>query len=244
MAVGNTLRDRRKQRGLTVSEAAAGTRLKMQVVEALENEQYNRIPAPIYVKGFLKLYAEYLGLDPQPLIDEYEAGSVENKPAVLENPAANEQPRPGRMERSTSGDEMELFEERQEPQKKKPLIPRIPRPKVPPLDTKNISEKLGKYQRAIRRESFNLFNKAESLLIHLYNTVRMRTNLLRDFSVPYWQKAAGLGGMVVVILLFLTVISQCIRRDAGRAILLFADGDPLNLAINPAEPYLDEPTTP
>ncbi|MDA0990496.1 MAG: helix-turn-helix transcriptional regulator, partial [Verrucomicrobia bacterium] len=71
MALGSQLHEARRKRNLTASEVAAGTRVKVQFIEALENEDFDKFPAPIYGKGFIKLYAEYVGLDPRPLIDEY-----------------------------------------------------------------------------------------------------------------------------------------------------------------------------
>jgi transcriptional regulator with XRE-family HTH domain len=71
MALGEQLRNARKSKGLTQSEVASGTRMKVQIVNALEEEDFSGIAAPIYGKGFIKLYAEYVDLDPQPLIDEY-----------------------------------------------------------------------------------------------------------------------------------------------------------------------------
>lgn len=71
MALGQQLRDAREARGKTPSEVAAATRMKVQIVEDLEQEDFKRIAAPIYGKGFIRLYAEHVGLDPVPLVNEY-----------------------------------------------------------------------------------------------------------------------------------------------------------------------------
>jgi len=71
MKLGDELRRARLARKLTTSQIAAATRMKIQVVEALEREDFSSIAAPIYSKGFIKLYAEYVGLDPKPLIDDF-----------------------------------------------------------------------------------------------------------------------------------------------------------------------------
>jgi len=73
MALGHTLKQARERRGLTAAQVAAATRMKTQVVEALEREDFAKIPAPVYGKGFLRLYAQYVGLDPAPLLAEYAA---------------------------------------------------------------------------------------------------------------------------------------------------------------------------
>ncbi len=69
--LGQTLKEAREKRGVTASQAAAATRMKVQVVEALERDDFSRIAAPMYAKGFIRLYGEYLGLDPAPLVREY-----------------------------------------------------------------------------------------------------------------------------------------------------------------------------
>jgi hypothetical protein len=71
MALGGKLREARMRMNLTPSQAAAATRMKVQLVEALEREDFSHIAAPIYGKGFIKLYAELVGLYPKPLVDEY-----------------------------------------------------------------------------------------------------------------------------------------------------------------------------
>lgn len=69
--LGQKLKAGRDRRGATTSQAAAATRIKFQHIEAMEADQFQRIPAPTYAKGFIRMYAEYLGLDPAPLVREY-----------------------------------------------------------------------------------------------------------------------------------------------------------------------------
>jgi|GEM_PF-5874720 len=71
MALGRILREEREKRGLTLSQVAMATRMKIQVVEAIENEDFRRFSAALYGKGFIKIYAEFLNLDPKPLIEDY-----------------------------------------------------------------------------------------------------------------------------------------------------------------------------
>ncbi len=70
--LGDQLRAAREARGATASEAAMATRMKVQAIEALEANDYSRVAAPTYAKGFIRLYAEYLGLESAPLIQLYE----------------------------------------------------------------------------------------------------------------------------------------------------------------------------
>ena len=69
--LGQILKEAREKKSATASQAAAATRMKIQTIEALERDDFSRIAAPMYARGFIKLYAEYLGLDPAPLIREY-----------------------------------------------------------------------------------------------------------------------------------------------------------------------------
>ncbi|MGN0851917.1 MAG: helix-turn-helix domain-containing protein [Kiritimatiellia bacterium] len=71
MSFGETLRAAREARGLTCSEVAKQTRLLVQIVEEMEQEDFHRIAAPIYGRGFVRLYATCVGLDPTPLVAEF-----------------------------------------------------------------------------------------------------------------------------------------------------------------------------
>jgi cytoskeleton protein RodZ len=80
MSIGSQLRAAREKKSLTRSQVAAATRMKVQTVEALEADDYKQIPAPIYAKGFLKSYAELVGLDVKALLDEYMRRTSSPKP--------------------------------------------------------------------------------------------------------------------------------------------------------------------
>jgi len=82
-SVGERLRSAREAKGVTASEAAAATKIKVQHIEALEAEDFNKIAAPIYVKGFLKLYAEYLSLEADSLIEQYKEGHAPLSPSQI-----------------------------------------------------------------------------------------------------------------------------------------------------------------
>lgn len=71
MALGKILRDAREQQGFSVAQVAEATHMMVQIVEELEREDFHRIAAPIYGRGFIKLYAEFLSLDAEPLVKEF-----------------------------------------------------------------------------------------------------------------------------------------------------------------------------
>jgi len=69
--LGSTLRQARESRELPLREVEWALRIKADYLAALEREDFAALPAPVYTRGFLRAYANHLGVDPQPLIDEY-----------------------------------------------------------------------------------------------------------------------------------------------------------------------------
>lgn len=70
---GKSLRTAREAKGLSLSQVANMTHMLIQIVEGLEKEDFSQIVAPIYGRGFVKLYCEAVGLEPKPFIDEFMA---------------------------------------------------------------------------------------------------------------------------------------------------------------------------
>lgn len=68
---GKTLRTARESKGLTTGQIAERTHMMVQMVEGLENENFSKIVAPIYGRGFVKLYCEAVGLEPKPLVEAF-----------------------------------------------------------------------------------------------------------------------------------------------------------------------------
>lgn len=69
--IGSSLREARVRQGLDFPELEGITKIRPKYLRALEDEQFDVLPAPTYVRGFLRSYAEALGLDGQPFVDEY-----------------------------------------------------------------------------------------------------------------------------------------------------------------------------
>jgi hypothetical protein len=74
--IGNSLREARLRQALDFPEIEQGTKIRGKYLRALEDEQFDVLPAQTYVKGFLRSYAEYLGLDGQLYVDEYNSRFV------------------------------------------------------------------------------------------------------------------------------------------------------------------------
>jgi cytoskeleton protein RodZ len=69
--IGNSLREARLRQGLEIPRIEAETKIRGKYLRALEEEQFEVLPGDTYVKGFLRTYADYLGLEGQLYLDEY-----------------------------------------------------------------------------------------------------------------------------------------------------------------------------
>ena len=95
--IGDSLREARTRRGLTSADVQKGIRIRERYLTALEDERWDMLPGEAYAKGFLRTYAEFLGLNGQLYIDEYNSRlrSHEEEPLVPESPAPRRRPSGG-----------------------------------------------------------------------------------------------------------------------------------------------------
>jgi helix-turn-helix protein len=71
IGVGPALRKARLVRGVTLQEAARDTRLRAEQLDALEREEFEALPGEVYVRGLLRTYSGYLGVDPDKVLSAY-----------------------------------------------------------------------------------------------------------------------------------------------------------------------------
>jgi len=76
---GEHLKREREMRGVSLEEVAAATRISTRFLEAIENEQWDRLPGGIFNRGFIRAIARFLGLDEDSLVAEY---ALETRGAV------------------------------------------------------------------------------------------------------------------------------------------------------------------
>jgi cytoskeletal protein RodZ len=69
--IGATLREARERRQLTYEQVEAEIKIRAKYLRALEEEEFDSLPSGTYVRGFLRAYASYLGLDGRLFVDEY-----------------------------------------------------------------------------------------------------------------------------------------------------------------------------
>ncbi len=87
--LGETLQRARQTRGITIEDAERATRIPRRYLEALEQENYAILPAPVYARGFLRSYSGYLGLDPGALLPLFPVGHVD-EPTLEPLPAVKQ----------------------------------------------------------------------------------------------------------------------------------------------------------
>lgn len=69
--IGQILSDARNRLGKSIKEVEFDTKIRAKYLDALERDDFDNLQATIYTQGFIKTYANYLGLDPIPLIQQY-----------------------------------------------------------------------------------------------------------------------------------------------------------------------------
>lgn len=79
MTLGEQLKKIRTARNLSQKDVASATGMTVSIVDSIERDDFSRIGAVFYARGFIKMYANFLGVDPKPFVDEYMQRFVEKK---------------------------------------------------------------------------------------------------------------------------------------------------------------------
>jgi cytoskeleton protein RodZ len=91
--IGTSLREARLRQGLDFAQLESATKIRGKYLRALEDEQFEQLPAQTYVKGFLRTYADVLGLDGQLYVDEFNSryGVDADEPPIRTRPEVRAQ---------------------------------------------------------------------------------------------------------------------------------------------------------
>lgn len=82
--IGAMLREARMREHLDIAEFEARTKIRAKYLRALENEEWDLLPGPTFVRSFLRTYAQALGLDGKALVEEYRLNYERPSEAALE----------------------------------------------------------------------------------------------------------------------------------------------------------------
>ena len=222
ISIGDALRAAREQKGQTPSQVAEATHIKVQVIEAMERNEFRKIAAPIYAKGFIKMYAEYLALDPAPLVQRFQAASapVRSDPVVGPAPAAPSAPRTQ-------------------------IPPVRPRSAAPAAAAKARLPRLQQSGMSVWKSRLIRFGQELRDMLPTSDDVggRFRSLADRGRGFPIAKVAVG-AGIAIVLILCLSMLSRCGRKESAAAKSAAAPPPPpaagtLRLVQEPPEPYME-----
>jgi hypothetical protein len=98
--LGNSLREARIRQGLEFSEIELATKIRGKYIRALEEEDFSTLPGNTYVRGFLRAYADHLGLDGDLYVDEYSSRFASEYRDELAESLSRSRPRTSRQQRT------------------------------------------------------------------------------------------------------------------------------------------------
>ena len=84
ISCGEMLANKRSEKELSINQVAREIKIEPHVIEMIENNDFESIGAPVFVKGYLRQYSELVGLDPDLIIEKYSAiNSIEDSPPIV-----------------------------------------------------------------------------------------------------------------------------------------------------------------
>jgi cytoskeleton protein RodZ len=85
---GNSLKKARESKGISLDRIASDTRISTRFLAAIENEEFHLLPGGIFNRGFVRAYAEKVGLDPDQAVADYERSADINPPSDISTASA------------------------------------------------------------------------------------------------------------------------------------------------------------
>ena len=70
-SIGTILKEKRESKGLTLMDIERGTSIRSRYIQAVENDEYEKTPGGVFLKGIIRNYGEFLGLDGMALLHRY-----------------------------------------------------------------------------------------------------------------------------------------------------------------------------
>lgn len=161
MTVGEALAVARTRAGLSVDEVSERTRIREIVIRGIERDDYELCGGDLYVRGYLRVIADAVGLDARPLIREFE-GSVAAPshvrpvpvPSVAPGPAERSEP-PELFKPPELFESPELFEPPEPPRPPEP-VPKAPEPVPEVIDLTRVGAPAGPVPAGLRQTSMDL----------------------------------------------------------------------------------------
>lgn len=243
MPLGDKLRSARLEKKLTIAQVAAATQIKPHVIEEIERDDFTKITAPIYGKGFVKLYAQCVGLDPIPLVNEYVRYYAKYTRPSLQTDGVRAENRG-----IPNLDKMKVLQDYPDDRVGTDLSgPTIEHP---------VEEKAAPVAPAARQESRQIPAPAvearplqpaipEADSSHEHTSWRKRTgeDSSRNVMSLVFQYGPIVLGIIVLIIVVASVMTRCVRRSAptpavtSHAPAVKPPPDKIKVAVEPPDPY-------
>src|SRR5919106_6873003 len=93
-SIGQRLKAEREDQRLTLEKVFEATRIRVQYLRALEEDDLSVMPSPVQARGYLRNYAEFLGFDVEQMLDEMRVLHAQHAPAEIIGPADDDAPIP------------------------------------------------------------------------------------------------------------------------------------------------------
>jgi transcriptional regulator with XRE-family HTH domain len=94
--IGQQLKAAREAKGVSESEAGKATKILTKLVVSMEADDFSCMAAPTYARGFIRLYAKYLGIDPESLVEQYNLNYDKGRPPLVKEEKKTAEPRAGK----------------------------------------------------------------------------------------------------------------------------------------------------
>ncbi|MGK2906039.1 MAG: helix-turn-helix domain-containing protein [Desulfuromonadales bacterium] len=106
--IGTLLKEQREKLGYSLHDAAQHTRIRESSLESIESNRFSDLPGQVYVTGFIKVYANYLGVDSKPLLKQLEESRLNAGPSPVKIKSADKH-QTLRVSQSSSGAGRSIF---------------------------------------------------------------------------------------------------------------------------------------
>jgi len=83
VSVGTILREGREERNISITDIAHQLHLDSKIIRALEDDDYDYLPDPIYVRGYIRNYCKLLGKEPEEILDQFMKSSGGKDPEII-----------------------------------------------------------------------------------------------------------------------------------------------------------------
>ena len=87
--IGEQLRKAREAKGLSISDIEKATKIQSRYLEAIENNDFDKLPGDFYVRAFIRQYAQIVGLDGKELLSQYQGEVANEVTSEVSQPAAS-----------------------------------------------------------------------------------------------------------------------------------------------------------